>query len=180
MNTVDICIITPSLLEAGTKRGGGIEEIDYQVALLLSKYFNVVVLSPFYKKYCKTIRINERFSIEQVYFPAKKNYPPRESTLEVYRTLFLMHIYSCLTVMKMMTLRGKKLKLVIVHNGLPGLLSTLLAKIIKIKIVCAEANTYPWISPYLTPTKRKLPQKFMYFLNLNTGKRICKLSDCIA
>lgn len=81
--------------------------------------------------------------------------------------------------MKMVTLRRKKLKLVLVHNGLPGLLSTLLAKIIKIKIVCSEANTYPWISPYLSPTKRTLPQKFMYFLNLNTGKLICKLSDCI-
>ncbi|MGB7532370.1 MAG: glycosyltransferase family 4 protein [Halobacteriota archaeon] len=178
MNIVDICIISPSLLEAGTKRGGGIEEIDYQVAIQLSKYFNVVILSPVYKKYCKTIRINERFSIEQVYFPAVKNYPLR-STLEVYRILFLIHIYSCLTAMKVMTLRRKKLKLVIVHNGLPGFLSTLLAKIMKIKIIYSEGNTYPWISPYLTPAKRTLPQKFMYILNLNTGKLICKLSDCI-
>jgi glycosyltransferase involved in cell wall biosynthesis len=178
MSIIDVCIISPSLLEAGTKRGGGIEEIDYRVALQLSKYFNVVILSPFYKKYYKTIRINERFSVEQVYFPAVKNYPPR-SMLEVHKTLFLMHIYSCLIAMKMVTLRRKKLKLVIVHNGLPGFLSILLAKIMKIKIVCSEGNTYPWVSPYLTPTKRTLPQKIMYFLNLNTGKIICKLSDCI-
>ena len=179
MNVVDICIISPFLLEAGTKRGGGIEEIDYQVALRLSMHFNVVILSPFYKKYCKTIHINDHFSIEQVYFPAVKNYPPK-SLLEEYTTLFLTSIYSCLTAMKMMTLRRKKLKLVIVHNGLPGLLSTLLAKIIKIKVIYSEGNDSPWVSPlYLTPTKRTLPQKIMCCLHLNTGKLICNLSNCI-
>ncbi|MCK4732798.1 MAG: glycosyltransferase family 4 protein [Methanophagales archaeon] len=178
MTGVDICMISPGLLEAGTKRGGGIEEIDYQVALRLSRYFNVVILSPFYKKYCKHIRINERLSIEPIYFPAEKNYPPR-SRSEMYITPFLIHFYSCLTAMKVMALRRKKLKLVIVHNGLPGFLSSLLAKIMKIKVIYSEGNVYPWVSPYITPTKRTLPQKFMYFLNLNTGKRLCKLSDYI-
>lgn len=182
MNVVDICIISPSLLEAGAKRGGGIEEIDWRVALQLSKYFNVVILSPFYKKYCKTIRINERFTVEQVYFPAVKNYPPI-SRSEMYKTFFLMYIYSWLIPMKMMALRKKKVKIVIVHQGLPGFLSTLLARIMKIKVIYSEGNTSPWISPFITPTKiptkRLLIRKFGHVHNLNVGKLICKLSDHI-
>ena len=180
MNIVDICIISPWLLEAGTKRGGGIEEIDYQVALRLSRYFNVVILSPFYKKYSKTIYINERFSIEQVYFPAVKKYPPlKYGSSTLYINHFLMPIYSCLIIVKMMTLRKKKLKLVIVHNGRPGLLSTLLAKIMKIKVIYSEGNTIPWVSPYLTPKKKTLLRRYMPFSPQCIDKLIGNLSDRI-
>ena len=92
-NNVDICIISPGLLETGTIRGGGCEVTDYNVALQLSKYFDVSIVSTYKDNYKCIIPVNEHFTIEQIFFPALKNYPFK-SKFEIAMNHFSTFLYS--------------------------------------------------------------------------------------
>jgi len=179
MDSIDICIISPWLLEAGTKRGGGIEEIDYQVAAKLSRRFNVTILGPFHDRYMNICEINSKFRIEQVLFPAVSLYPPI-TRLDLFKTYFLMPDYLFLLLKKLYYLNDKKIKLVIVHNGLPGLFCTFLSKLLGLKILYSEGNTVPWMNPYLLKQEKKsLLRIFTSFCSLICGIIICELSNGI-
>lgn len=75
LSSVDVCIVSPGLLEVPTIRGGGIEENDYRISLQLSKDKMIVLISPFFGRFVGRISINKRFVIEQLYFPATRSYP---------------------------------------------------------------------------------------------------------
>lgn len=177
-NEIDVCIISPGLLETGTTRGGGCEVTDYNVALQLSKYFNVSIISTYTNKYEGTIRVNEHFTIEQVHFPALRNYPFK-SKFEIASNHFLTFLYSFLVAIKILKLHKKNLKVIVVHNPQTAILSILLAKITKIKIIYAEGNLLPWIDPYILPTKTTLLSKIFHFYNLYFGLLACSLADKI-
>ena len=114
-NKVDICIISPGLLETGTTRGGGCEVTDYNVALQLSKYLDISIVSTYKDKYECIRQVNEHFTIEQVFFPALKNYPFK-SKFGIAMNHFSTFLYSFLVAIKVVKLRKKNLKIIIVHN----------------------------------------------------------------
>lgn len=179
MKDIDVLIISPGLLEAGTCRGGGCEITDYNVALQLSNYFRLVILSPYYNRYLKTIMVNESFSIEQIPFPAIKNYPPK-SNREVLASFLLTWIYSILVAVKVwLLIIRNNLKIIIVHNCQTAMISVILAKIANVKIIYAEGNITPWADPYIVSYKRKLLPRIWYFFNLKTLKFICRWAHCI-
>lgn len=179
MKNVDVLVISPDLLEAGTNRGGGCEITDYNVALQLSNHFHLVILSPYYNKYLRAITVNESFSIEQIPFPAIKNYPPK-CNREILTNFLLTWIYSVLVALKVgLIIKKNNLKIIIVHNCQTALISVVLAKIANIKIIYSEGNITPWADPYVVFYKRKLLPRVWYSFNLNALRLICKWADCI-
>jgi len=173
----DICIISPSLLETGTNRGGGAEVTDYNVALQLSKRFRISILSPFHQKYRRSIRVNNNFSIIEVPFPAQKNYP-NGSIAESYLNTILIYLYSFCSAFLTYKLARNGLKVLIVHNPQTALPSIFIAKLLGIKLIYSEGNISPWIKPYIATPKSLLLRKYDS-LNFYLTKIICKYSDRI-
>lgn len=177
-NKVDICIISPGLLETGTTRGGGCEVTDYNVALQLSKYLDISIVSTYKDKYECIRQVNEHFTIEQVFFPALKNYPFK-SKFGIAMNHFSTFLYSFLVAIKVVKLRKKNLKIIIVHNPQTAIPSILLAKIMKIKIIYGEGNLLPWTDPYILPIKTTFLSKIFHCYNLYFGLFACNLADRI-
>lgn len=176
--SVDICILNPGLLEAKTRRGGGIEEAEYRIGLQLSSYFNILILAPFYREHHGLTRINQRFAIDEIYFPAVKNYPPK-SVLERYMVFFSAFLFSFLAAVKLVSLRKRQLKLLILDSALTGLLPAMLARTMKIKVIFSEGNDYPWIMPYVYQARFSVSKKLGWSLLLATGRIMCNLSNYI-
>lgn len=171
---VDICIISPSLLETATTRGGGCEVSDYNVALQLSKHHSIIILSTFYKKYQKQIKVNEGFYIKQIPIISPKNYPPK-SNVESIILYLITWLSSFLIACNIFILKlRKKLKIIIVHNPETALVSTFLAKIMNIKTIYAEGNITPWYNPFIFEKKKSLLNKILDFFSSNLKILMCK------
>jgi glycosyltransferase involved in cell wall biosynthesis len=175
-----LLIISPLLLEPATIRGGGIEEIDYQISLGLSSKFEVTIVGPYYQKFKKPYTIKKNLILDYVHFPAIKYYPPRSSK-EKYQVFFLLTpLYTLLFVLKLsILLIQKEPTHIIVHNGLPGLFGTILSRIMKKTVFFSEGNLAPWTSPYIYPIKKTFPQKFIHIHDIIIGKIIAHFSNKI-
>jgi len=175
---IDICIITPGILEARTQRGGGIEEQHYRVGLELSKYLHTVIISSFYKHFQGQSLVNDNFMVEEVYFPSCKDYPPK-SMVERYIIPFSMVLYSLLASIKIISLAKRGLKIVIVTDILTGLLPAVLAKLLGVKVIFSEGNSWPWVNPYVVPMNLSVNQKIMYSTKILIGSLLAKVSNFI-
>ncbi len=181
MKQIDILIISPGLLEVGTDRGGGCEVTDYNVALQLSKYYNIAILCPYYRKYKRVRSVNKMLQIRNVLFPALKNYPPK-SNIDMFINLLKCWVCSLFNALELILLYvNHKVRMVVVHNPSSALLSCIVAKILGIKVIFAEGNTTPWTNPYVhsSHNRKNAIQRIWYFLNLNLCKWMCKMSDAI-
>jgi glycosyltransferase involved in cell wall biosynthesis len=181
MSKVGICIVNPGLLEAGTKRGGGIEEIDFKISSILSSSYDIIMVSPYYGMYKKETKINKNFLIKEIKFPALKKYPPLSKIEEIYY-INLVFVYSMMLCKKMIgILRNNEIKIVIVHNGLPGFFSALISKIMGKKILYSEGNLTPWTNPFLEKKRDSIISLtyFGHLYNLIMGLIITRLSNVI-
>lgn len=154
MSKIDICFISPSLLETNTTRGGGCEVTDFNVGLQLSKNFSICIISTYLKQHKGTIIINTNMMVDEVHIPAPNKYPP-SSKFEIYTQLLLTYLYSLLVALKVCKLIRKNLKILVVHNPQTGLIPALIAKVCGIKLIYAEGNTIPWTDPYIYPTNQR-------------------------
>jgi len=179
-NSREILIISPALLEAATKRGGGIEEIDYQIALKLSRHFKVTIFTPYYKNYKKRILINKNLILEEMMFPAINKYPPTSLMQKSYISFFLIPIFSIiLFVRSILFIKEKRQLIVIVHSGLPGLSAALVARFFKKRIIYSEGNLSPWIDLYVESGKLSMMTKSINLIDININKAISSLSTFI-
>lgn len=175
LSAVDVCIVSPGLLEVPTIRGGGIEENDYRISLQLSKDKMIVLISPFFGRFVGRISINKRFVIEQLYFPATRSYPLK-SKFEMLISILSITLYSVLVAKKVVSLRKQGLKLLIVSDKFSGLLPLLATKLLGVKTVYSEGNLYPWVWPYLFSWKRGgLLRILSWSLHVFLCKHICNL-----
>jgi glycosyltransferase involved in cell wall biosynthesis len=178
---IDILIISPGLLEVGTDRGGGCEVTDYNIALQLSKYYNISILCPYYGKYKNVRTINNKLQIRNVLFPALKNYPPK-SNIDMFINFIKCWICSLFNALKLVLLSvSHKIKMIVVHNPSSALFACIAAKIFRIKVIFAEGNTTPWTNPYVDSShnRKSAIQRMWYFINLNLCKWMCKMSNAI-
>jgi glycosyltransferase involved in cell wall biosynthesis len=173
-----VCIISPGMLEVPTNRGGGREEQHFRVGLELSKYFHVIMISPFYRHFKKSILINDCFRICEVYSPALRDYPP-VSTSQRHINILLIPLYSFIASIKVINLAKNGLRVVVVTDILTGFLPAILAKMVGIKVLFSEGNLTPWINPYLYPKKLSFSEKMMHSINLSVGVLLGKWSDSI-
>lgn len=173
MNKIDICFISPSLLETNTTRGGGCEVTDFNVGLQLSKNFRICIISTYFTKYKGMNIINTNMMVDEVPIPAPNKYPP-SSNFEIYSQLLLTYFYSLIVALKVCKLIRKNLKILVVHNPQTGLIPALIAKVCGVKLIYAEGNTTPWTDPYICPTNRR-KSFFDEFLFIY----LAKISDAI-
>lgn len=161
----DILILFPGHLEALTNRGGGREARLLRVALELSEDFNVTIVAPFFGEYRKTIKIQPRLTVDNLYFPASNAYPPKSQFTKLMQLLSLM-FYSIEAVAKTIQFKRKGLRVVLVSDFTSGALPTFVAKVLRLKVLCYEGNITPWANPYVVPRKTGVVQAF---LNAFTG-----------
>jgi glycosyltransferase involved in cell wall biosynthesis len=171
-------MVVPGLLSANTQRGGGIEEQLYRTGLELSKNFNSTIVSPFYINYLKRIKVNDNMTIEEVYFPSCKNYPPK-TFAEHYMSLFSMVLYSFLVLKKIIDLKKRGLRLVVLTDSLVGIAPAITAKLLKTNVIFSEGNLWPWVNPYIFHKALSVDQKVMRGVKISFGRLLGRLSSCI-
>jgi glycosyltransferase involved in cell wall biosynthesis len=175
---VDLCIISPGFVETPTSRGGAREEQHFRIGGELSHCFNVTLLSPFHGCYIRQVAINDHFQINQVFFPSKKEYPPKSRTVHKV-SLFFMILYSFLVSLKVVCMAKKGLRIVIVTDILSGIFPIFVAKILGLKVIFSEGNLWPWVESRTTPKKLSFIQKLMYSFMSLVGRQLGNFASCI-
>ena len=180
MDPEHILFVCPALLEPGTTRGGGIEEIDFQVAKGVSTTSRVTIIGPYHGKFEKNHKIDQNLTFQYVRFPAHGNYPPRD-TAELYRTVFIAApIYAILFSIKLIHFMfSEHPSIIVVHNGLPGLISTIIGRVMGKCIIYSEGNLTPWTDPHLCAVKRSFSQNSMLKIHHGMGTTIARFSNRI-
>jgi glycosyltransferase involved in cell wall biosynthesis len=177
--TIDILFVFPGALEALTRRGGGREERLLRVAIELSNSFHVLIISPFYGRYKKAITHSSNLIIENVYFSALKNYPPKNRFSSIIHSFSIILFYQLLILIKTVELKKDSLKIIVLSDALSGIIPTVVAKLLNIKIVYYEGNIPPWADPYIFPTKISALRKLWRSFYLTVGSTLCKMVDAI-
>lgn len=175
-NRVDYLFVCPSLIEPATKRGGGIEEVDYQVAKHLPGARSAALLGPFYPSYKRRLRATANIWIEYVAFPAARNYPPSSKAEVFWTTVVAQPLYCIPLVLRLRSLLKAKPKYVVVHNGLPGLLACTLGWTSGTRIIYSEGNAYPWVNPFPSDFQPTIAQRGMRVFKVATGRIIGRLA----
>lgn len=176
--SVDICLVVPGLLSANTQRGGGVEEQLYRVGLELTKNFNPTIVSPFDTSYVKRVQVNDNMTIEEVYFPCCKNYPPK-TFAERYMSLFSMILYGFLVLEKIISFKKRGLRIVILTDSLIGAAPAIAARLLQIKVIFSEGNLWPWVDPYIFPKALSADQRVMRSVKVSFGRLLARLSCCV-
>jgi len=171
-----IFIISPGLVEVPPIRiMGGIPEIDHRIGIQISAYYKTIITSPFYYKYQKYKKINKNLRILYIYHPAIN----RSSKVNILRlsleTLSILFFYTFQVIINIIKLKKYGLNLVVLSERYSGIIQILVCKLLKIKTIFSEGNTYPWYSPFLN----KKPSAISCGVNLSFGKLACKLADKI-
>jgi glycosyltransferase involved in cell wall biosynthesis len=167
-----IMIVNPGSLELPTHRPGGIQEILWQISKLLKDDFNVIIVSPFLFKYIKNIT-NGRITIDYVYYPAIKKYPPTNKIEIILSFIGSLLIYTLLVCIKIIKYKNV-IKLIII-NDKSNIILIVISKLLKIKTIFSEGNPYPWYVPYIG----KKPSIFSWGINISFAILSCKLANKI-
>ncbi|MGB9831813.1 MAG: glycosyltransferase family 4 protein, partial [Fervidicoccus fontis] len=176
----DILFVFPGYLEALTRRGGGREETLLEVATRLSNSFNVRIVSPFFGKYTKTIQLSSTLTINNLYFPTLKNYPYSKNWFSnIVSSLSVFLFYEFLVIMKLIELKKKGLKIVVLSDIISGILPTIFAKLLKIKIVYYEGNLTPWIDYRILSRNTSLMKSIWHSFTIIVGCVIGEMADSI-
>lgn len=177
--TVDILLVFPGILEALTKRGGGREEILLQVAVELSNSFNISIVAPFFGKYKKVITHSSSLIIENLYFPAMKNYPPKNRVSVIIHIFSIILFYQFLVMMKIVRLKKDGLKIIIFSDAFSGIIPAIIAKLLNTKIVYYEGNLIPWADPYIFSRSISIISTFWRSFTLVVGCGLCRVANVI-
>lgn len=178
-NSYHMLIISPSLLEPCTRRGGGIEEIDCQIASKLSEKVGVIIVGPYYGGE-KITKANSNFLIYRVLFPAMRHYPPRNNFEKSLLTLIVEPIYTLILGLTVLNLTWKyDPKIILVHNGFPGFICTVIGRLMSKKLIYSEGNLSPWVDLYIDGTNISFAQKVIRLMHLAIGKCIAVSADTI-
>jgi glycosyltransferase involved in cell wall biosynthesis len=177
--SIDILFVFPGTLEALTRRGGGREERLLRVAIELSNSFNVLIIAPFFERYKKAIMRSSNLIIENVYFPALKNYPLKNRFFSVIHSFSIILFYQLLVLMKTIELKKDSFKIIVLSDAFSGIIPTVVAKLLNTKIVYYEGNLALWADPYIFPRKIGALRNIWRSFYLTVGSTICKMADAI-
>ena len=176
---MNILFIFPGILEALTKRGGGREEILLHVARELSNSFNVTIIAPFFGKYKKVINLSSNLTVEELYFPASKNYPWSKNKLSsIANPLSVFLFYQAIVVIKTIQLKKNALRIVVLSDMLSGIIVAIVAKLLNMKVIYYEGNLTPWIEPRTSNGyKVNFVKQVWWAFTIIIGRIICKIAD---
>jgi glycosyltransferase involved in cell wall biosynthesis len=151
-----VFFINPGLLEAASKRGGGIEEIDLQVGLELSEDMEVRIVSTFLntEPYHFEKEIKKGLVIEQMPLLASRSYPVT-TRADTIQTQVMTPLFAGLCFLRVISIRKTEDAVCVVHNGLSGLAASIACRMRGIRTIFSEGNTIPWIDPSIALAKKK-------------------------
>lgn len=176
---IDILFVFPGGLEALTKRGGGREERLLRVATELSDSFNVSIVAPFFGRYKRVIIRSSSLLIENLYFPALKNYPTKNMFSSIIHTFSIILFYQLLSMMKIVQLKKDGLKIVVLSDAFSGIIPAVIAKLLNIKIVYYEGNLTAWADPYIFPRNVSVVSALWRSFNIIVGCALCKVANVV-
>ena len=178
---MDILFIFPGTLEALTKRGGARESILLQVAKKLSNSFHVTIIAPFFGKYKKIVRLSPSLIVEELYFPASKEYPFSKNKLSSYANpLGVFLFYQLIAVIKTIQLKKNALRIIVLGDMLSGVIVSAVAKLLSIKTIYYEGNLTPWVDPRISNGNDvNFVKRVWRAFTIIIGRIICRLADAV-
>jgi glycosyltransferase involved in cell wall biosynthesis len=177
-DNIEICIVSPGLVETGTNRGGGCEVTDFNVGLQCSKNIHFAIFSTYVNKYNHIRHINDKFKVINIPIRAQKEYPISNKK-DSFITFILTIIFSIIVSYKVFLLTRHQLKVLIIHNPQTGFIPMLIGKIFGIRVVFSEGNVIPWTNPYLKKMSFNTGKRIHNYLNLNFNILMCRFSNHI-
>lgn len=174
-----ILVVSPGLIEPATRRGGGIEEIDSRVASQLSKHYAVVIVGPFYGRFVGLRQLSDSLTVLDVGFPALADYLPKSRWHVLWATAVATPVYCVPLAFALLRLMTNEPQILVVHNGFPGLVGTILGKIRKRQVIFSEGNTYPWANPFVKAGRAISVERLSRRILTSSGLLIAHLADTI-
>ncbi|MDG7011209.1 MAG: glycosyltransferase family 4 protein [Nitrososphaerota archaeon] len=168
-----VVIVTPSLTEIKSTRNvpAGIQEIDLNVALLLSEKVHVTILSPYYPPYKKETRVGS-VRICYVRYPSMSG--RFGNRLEILASAATGLVFAFLAMIRAVGLTRYRGTTVVFSDKSSGLLAAFAARLMGRRTVFSEGNPYPW---YIPPGFAPTPGSRLW--NVTTGLLACKVSNSV-
>jgi glycosyltransferase involved in cell wall biosynthesis len=166
----EIIFVLPSISDYMPLRFGGAQVNTLNIAKKLSEIFKITLISSFRYKYMKNIHINKNLKINQVYFPCydliKMN--KINKIFSIFASLLFYTIQVSFIIIK------SKSKAIIFYDKSELIIPSIIAKIIKKKVIFYEGNEYPW-----NIYRNYKVSSISWGYNIFTGKLALKLADKI-
>ena len=166
----EIIFVLPSISDYMPLRFGGAQVNTLNIAKKLSEIFKITLISSFRYKYMKNIHINKNLKINQVYFPCydliKMN--KINKIFSIFASLLFYTIQVSFIIIK------SKSKAIIFYDKSELIIPSIIAKIIKKKVIFYEGNEYPW-----NIYRNYNVSSISWGYNIFTGKLALKLADKI-
>jgi len=170
MERKEIIFVLSSMSDYKPFRFGGSQANILNIVKKLSEIFKITIISSFRYKYNKSMHINSALKINQVYFPCydfikMNNF---NKIFSIFASLLFYSIQVSFIIIK------SKSKVIIFHDRAGLIIPSIIAKIIKKKVIFYEGNEYPW-SIY----RNYKVSSISWGYNILTGKIALKLADKI-
>jgi glycosyltransferase involved in cell wall biosynthesis len=179
-----IWFVASAYLEVPTLRGGGIQEVIWNVADRISDDFEVHILAPRQRvtdrRRHAMIAACPRVRLHELPPKALKQYPPAEKILPGPRGLSLLfHLIFFNLAVSLHTLGSKdrkRISLILVWDKFSGLiLMPIGALLLKVPVLYSESSIWPWL--YEPP--RGLTNRLRYRANIVAAKFLTKFASAI-
>jgi glycosyltransferase involved in cell wall biosynthesis len=139
----DITIVLPGMLEFKSSRGGGREERLYQIARRISEQHVISMIAPFFGKYNSRLVVGKKLILQEVFYPATKEYPQKSLLAKVMSILGSI-FYSLWAIQIIIQDKKQGTRVVVVSDLFSGVLPSIVARILGVKVIWYEGNLFPW------------------------------------
>jgi glycosyltransferase involved in cell wall biosynthesis len=148
-----VLIVTSGLVEVPTRRAipMGSQEIDYHISLELAKNNFVTVVGPFFPPFRREVR-DGSVVFRRMFHPAISRSSKVNSIGLAIEMLALLAYSFQATVELLRRCQRRRIDFLIFSSSTTGIFPGLLARLLKVKVIFSEGNSYPWYSTmYFTP-----------------------------
>jgi len=166
----EIIFVLPSISDYMPLRFGGAQANTLNIAKKLSEIFKITLISSFRYKYKKNIHINKNLKINQVYFPCY-DFIKMNKINKIFSIIASLLFY---TIQVSFIIIKSKSKIIIFYDKSELIIPSIIAKIIKKKVIFYEGNEYPW-----NIYRNYKVSSISWGYNIFTGKLALKLADKI-
>jgi len=167
---IKIIFVLPSISDYMPLRFGGSQANTLNIAKKLSEIFKITLISSFRYKYKKNIHINKNLKINQVYFPCYDSIKMNKIN-KIFSIIASLLFY---TIQVSFIIIKSKSKIIIFYDKSELIIPSIIAKIIKKKVIFYEGNEYPW-----NIYRNYKVSSISWGYNIFTGKLALKLADKI-
>jgi glycosyltransferase involved in cell wall biosynthesis len=170
LEKIEITFVLSSMSDYNPISFGGSQAYTLNIAKKLSETFKIILISSFRHEHKKSIFINKNLQIIQVYFPCYdfKKMNRINKLFSIIAPLLFYTIQVSLIIIK------SKAKVIIFHDRMELIIPSIIAKIIKKKVIFYEGNEYPW-----NIYRNYNVSSISWGYNIFTGKLALKLADKI-